>query len=201
MNLKTPKIEIVLATKNQGKLREIKKILSDLPHIKILSLLDFPDVPNAIEDRLTYTENAAKKARLVAQKTGKPALADDSGIEVEYLRGAPGVHSARYGGAGLGDRERNALLLKEMQGVPREKRQARFRCVMVLAWPEGREQSFEGNCAGIITEAPAGQEGFGYDPIFYLPEYGKTMAEVGLEIKNQISHRAKALMKVKEALK
>lgn len=198
--LKPPFREIVIATRNQGKLKEIKKIMAKLP-VKILSLLDFPDMPEIVEDGATYYENAAKKARVVAKETGKPALADDSGLEVEFLDGAPGVHSARYGGAKLSDGERNALLLEQLKEVPSDKRRARFRCVMVLVWPHGMEQAFEGACSGWIAETPTGEGGFGYDPVFYLPQYGKTMAEVGLQLKNQISHRAKALSAVKEALK
>lgn len=201
MSSKPRLTEIVIATKNSGKLNEIKKILSDLLNIKVLSLLDFPEITDIIEDGVTYQENAAKKARLVAQMTGKLALADDSGIEVEALGGVPGVYSARYGGEKLNDQERNALLLEKLKGAAKEKRQAQFRCVMVLARPEGIEQAFEGTCSGLIAEAPSGHEGFGYDPIFFLPEYGKTMGEIDLKIKNQISHRAKALSAVKEALK
>lgn len=200
MSSKPPFKEIVIATKNPGKLKEIKAVFADIP-LKILSLLDFPDIPEIAEDGATYRANAAKKARAVAQKTGKLALADDSGLEVEALGGAPGVHSARYGGTELNDSKRNARLLKELKGVPPQKRRAQFRCVMVLAWPGGQEQSFEGTCSGWITEVPGGRGGFGYDPVFFLPEYNQTMAEVGLKIKNQISHRARALRKVKSALK
>lgn len=190
---------LVLATQNQGKVREMEGAL-DLPRLEIRSLRDFPDLPEVVEDGRTFLENALKKARACARSTGWPALADDSGLEVDGLTGAPGIYSARFSGAGATDEANNRKLLSLLEGVPPEKRTARFVCLMVLYFPEGRWIQTEGYCPGMIAPGPKGEHGFGYDPIFYLPEFKKTMAELPLEEKNRISHRAQALQKIRSHL-
>ena len=187
---------LVLATQNQGKIQEIEKAL-DLPLLEIQSLRDFPDLPEVVEDGRTFLENAFKKAQACAQATGRPALADDSGLEVDCLNGAPGIYSARFSGAEATDEANNRKLLSLLEGIPEERRTARFVCRMVLYFPEGRWIQTEGYCPGIIASEPQGEHGFGYDPIFYLPELNKTMAEIPLEEKNRISHRAQALQKIR----
>ena len=190
---------LVLATRNQGKIREIEKML-DLPRLEIRSLQDFPDLPEVVEDGRTFLENAFKKAQACAQATGRPALADDSGLEVDCLNGAPGIYSARFSGAEATDEANNRKLLSLLEGIPEERRTARFVCRMVLYLPEGKWIQTEGFCPGIIARAPRGEHGFGYDPVFYLPELNKTMAEIPLEEKNRISHRAQALQKIRSHL-
>jgi len=191
--------EVVIATRNEGKLREIRDILAPWS-LKILSLKDFPGIPEIIEDGSTFAENAAKKAREVARQTGRLAIADDSGLVVEALQGRPGVFSSRYGGEKATDEERFQKLLAEMTGIPEGKRQAAFVCAIALATPQREVELLEGRCRGQIAFAPRGEHGFGYDPIFFLPELGKTMAELDPELKNRISHRALALEKLKELL-
>lgn len=193
-------MQLVLATRNKGKILEIESILSDLP-IKIKSLLDFPKIPEIEETGKTFEENALIKAKKVAKLTGLPALADDSGLVVDYLNGAPGIYSARYAGEGANDKKNNEKLLNELRGVPLEKRGAAFVCVVALCTAKGSCYVKEGECNGIISLSPCGSYGFGYDPIFFLPNYGKTMAELPLEVKNQISHRSQALKKMKSLIK
>ncbi len=188
--------EVVIATRNPGKFREIKAILSSLP-LKFLSLEDFPDIPEVVEDGATFAENAGKKARTIADFTGRPAIADDSGLAVDALQGRPGVFSSRYAGEKATDRKRCQKLLEEMASIPEGKRQARFMCAMAVALPGGRMEVVEGECRGWITSAPRGKRGFGYDPVFFVPEFGKTMAELAPEEKNRISHRGRALEKLK----
>ena len=187
---------LVLATRNQGKIQEIEKAL-DLPLLEIRSLQDFPDLPEVVEDGRTFLENAFKKAQACAQATGLPALADDSGLEVDCLNGAPGIYSARFSGPEATDEANNRKLLSLLEGISEERRTARFVCRMVLHFPEGRWIQTEGFCPGIIAPQTQGKHGFGYDPIFYLPELKKTMAEIPLEEKNRISHRAQALQKIR----
>ncbi len=191
--------EVVIATRNPGKFREIKAILSSLP-LKFLSLEDFPDLPEVVEDGATFAENAGKKARTIADFTGRLAIADDSGLVVDALQGRPGVFSSRYAGENATDRERCQKLLEEMASIPEGKRQARFMCAMAVALPRGRMEVVEGECRGRVTSAPRGKRGFGYDPIFFVPQFGKTMAELEPEEKNRISHRARALEKLKVLL-
>jgi XTP/dITP diphosphohydrolase len=191
--------EVVIATRNPGKLREIKAILSSLP-LKFLSLEDFPDLPEVVEDGATFAENAGKKARTIADFTGRPAIADDSGLAVDALQGRPGVFSSRYAGENATDGDRCQKLLEEMASIPEGKRQARFVCAMAVARPEGRMEVVEGECSGWITLTPRGKHGFGYDPIFFVPQFGKTMAELEPEEKNRVSHRARALEKLKGIL-
>ena len=191
--------EVVIATRNPGKFREIKAILSSLP-LKFLSLEDFPDLPEVVEDGATFAENAGKKARTIAGSTGRLTVADDSGLTVDALQGRPGVFSSRYAGENATDGDRCQKLLEEMASIPEGKRQARFVCAMAVALPRGRMEVVEGECRGRVTSAPRGKRGFGYDPIFFVPQFGKTMAELEPEEKNRISHRAQALEKLKVIL-
>ncbi len=189
--------DLVIATKNKKKLDEIKKILSDLD-LNILSIADFEGFPEIIEDAETFEGNAVKKAILTAKFTGRMALADDSGLEIDYLDGKPGVQSARFAGENASDIDRNNKILKLLEGVEKENRKARFKCVVAIA--DDGLHVFSGVCEGEITFEPMGEGGFGYDPIFLVPSYGKTFAQLGAKIKNEISHRAIALKKAKELL-
>ncbi|MFH1238918.1 MAG: XTP/dITP diphosphatase [bacterium] len=193
-------LEIVLATHNRDKVKEIKKLLEGL-RIKILSADDFPYLPEVEENGRTLRENAIKKAREAAEFTGKIALADDSGLEVEAVNGAPGVCSARFAGENCIYSDNNRKLLRLMKKVPDTKRQATFKCIMALVWPEGKIKTVTGICRGIMARESRGKHGFGYDPVFIVPRYGKTFAELGLDIKNKTSHRAKALAKIRRVLK
>lgn len=192
-------MKIVIATRNKAKAREIQEILEDLT-LEILTLDDFPEIPNTVENGKTFKENALKKARFIAQQLNMPTLADDSGLEVEILDKQPGIYSARYAGENATDEENNSKLLAELKDIPLEKRKACYRCVIAIALPSGTEETVEGDCCGIIVLKPRGVGGFGYDHIFYVPEYGKTMAELSSDIKNRISHRGKALAKLKKKL-
>ena len=167
-------------------------MLADLP-ITIRSLAEFPGAPEVVEDGATYRENALKKARSAAQFTGKPALADDTGLEVDVLGGQPGLHAARFAGEGCTFQDNVRKLLLLLEGVPSGQRGARFVCVIALVEPGGREQVVEGELCGRITESQAGSGGFGYDPVFYVPEAGKTLAELTADEKNRVSHRRRAL--------
>jgi XTP/dITP diphosphohydrolase len=191
---------VVVATRNKGKIREIRKALKGLG-LRIYALSDFPDVPEIEEDGKSFTENALKKARFYSKYFGKLTIADDSGLEVEWLKGLPGIYSARYAGKGASARENNQKLLNEMEGISLSKRGARFKCVMAMVSPDGREAIAEGSCKGRIGFEEKGRRGFGYDPFFILPKYGKTMAELSLEEKNKISHRGKALRKLRKIIK
>lgn len=193
-------LEIVLATRNRDKIREIKKILNDI-NSKFLSLEDFPECPEVVEDEDTLEANARKKALVVSQCTKKLSLAEDTGLEVEALGGAPGIRSARFAGDNVSYEDNNRKLLKLMEKLPLEERRARFRCVAALASPDGKVVTCEGICDGIIAFEIKGKSGFGYDPLFLLPQYGKTFAELGEEIKNRISHRARALAKIKKIIR
>jgi XTP/dITP diphosphohydrolase len=182
--------EVVLATKNRGKIKELTTLLNHVFE-KIISLIDLDSVPNIIEDGNTFKENALKKAHSISEFTQKPALADDSGLEVEILGGRPGVFSSRYAGENAGDRDNINKLLQELSGI--SNRRGRFVCNLALVFPGGREIIVEGTCEGIITHEPRGKGGFGYDPVFFIPEIKKTMAELTFEEKNLISHRARAV--------
>ncbi len=192
-------MKMVLATKNKNKLKEVSEFLA--PHgIEVVSLLEFPDLPEIEEYGETFKENAIIKATEACMFTGLMALADDSGLEVDCLEGLPGVYSSRFAGEDKDDAANNKKLLELLEGVPAEQRAARFKCVMALATTECFVYTAEGACEGVIAEQPRGEGGFGYDPLFYLPEYGKTFAELDLEIKNKISHRARALTGVLDLL-
>jgi XTP/dITP diphosphohydrolase len=192
--------EIVLATENRHKGEEIKSILKDLD-IKIIPMTSFPSYPTMIEDGATFEENASKKAREAAEFFREWAIADDSGLEVDYLNGRPGIYSARYAGENCSYEDNNKKLLAELKGVPEEKRTANFRTVIAVASPNGRLFLADGKMFGTIKEYTAGTGGFGYDPVFCVPGCGKTFAELSYEIKNSLSHRAKALQRVKEIIK
>jgi XTP/dITP diphosphohydrolase len=187
----------VLATANRHKVREIQAILADLP-LTVRSLAEFPGAPEVVEDGATYRENALKKARSAADFTGKPALADDTGLEVDALEGRPGLYAARFAGEGCTFQDNIAKLLRLLEGVPTENRGARFVCVLAFVVPGGRELVVEGELRGRITEAQSGVSGFGYDPVFFALEVGKTLAELSFEEKNRISHRRRALDKARE---
>jgi XTP/dITP diphosphohydrolase len=195
-------MDIVLATRNKKKIEEIRRITVDLP-ITILSLDDFPACPETVEDRETFEGNAIKKAVEVCACTGKPSLADDSGLEVDALGGSPGVYSARYaGGSGNGNDVRNyEKLLHELKNVPTEQRGARFVCCMALAFPDGQVKTFFGYANGCINREPKGITGFGYDPVFQPQGFEKTFAEMTGKEKDALSHRGKALEKLAEFLR
>lgn len=187
----------MFATRNRGKLVELRELL---PGVEVRSLDDL-HVPEVIEDADTFVGNACKKAREVSAATGLPALADDSGLEVDALGGAPGVYSARYAGEPHDDAKNNAKLLAALAGVPADRRTARFRSVLAFADVTGalatQVVSESGTCEGMILEAPRGTGGFGYDPLFYSPELGMTFAEAGVGPKNDLSHRARAMRAIK----
>ena len=185
----TPPI-LVIATANPGKAAEIRELLAEFP-IEIKTLDDFGPIPPVVEDGLTFDENAYKKSSFTARVLGLPALADDSGLVVEALDGAPGVFSARYAGPGADDAQRREKLLQEMKG--RRNRKAAFECVISIAVPSGPALTYEARCEGIITEEPIGENGFGYDPVFYYPPLKKTFAQLTRAEKSRVSHRGLAL--------
>jgi XTP/dITP diphosphohydrolase len=193
-------VEVVLATRNHGKIREMTMVLED-EGIQVYSLNDFPGVTEVLEDGATFRENALKKARQVARLTGKLTVADDSGLEVSGLDGKPGVLSARYAGEGATDGENNEKLLEALEGLPKKKREASFRCVLALVDPSGGETVIEDECRGMILTERRGNRGFGYDPVFFFPPLDKTFAELTEAEKNRVSHRGKALRRLKEILK
>lgn len=192
-------VTIILATRNRKKAEEVKRILS-VPDTKILTLDDFPECPEVIEDRDTFEGNALKKASVIAQCTGLTAIADDSGLEVDALNGAPGVFSARYAGDNATDNDNIIKLLRETMHVPDGKRTARFVCCIALAFPDSRQKSFFGYVHGIIGRFPKGDMGFGYDPIFYPDGSDLTFADMTSSEKDSLSHRKEALEKLKKYL-
>ena len=192
-------MRLLIATHNHGKVREYRQLLYGLPH-QLLSLDNVGIVDDVPETGHTYAENALLKARAYAQQSGLLTLADDSGLEVDALNGAPGVRSARYAGDHANDAGRVQYLLRRLRDVPLAERTARFRCVIALVWPEGREELMEGTCEGIIVEEPRGSQGFGYDPIFLVASDSRTMAELSADEKNRISHRAHAAAKARACL-
>jgi len=185
-------VQLVLATNNKDKIREIKKLLDDLP-VTVLTADDFLEFPDPEETGATFEENARLKAHAIAEFTGHPALADDSGLEVDSLNGAPGVYSSRYAGEAGNAEKNNRKLLKELEGVPPEKRTARFRCVIVIDWGNGETDVCEGKAEGVIAQDVVGRRGFGYDPVFYYPPADKRFSEMTLDEKNAVSHRGLAL--------
>jgi XTP/dITP diphosphohydrolase len=197
-------LTLVMATRNAGKVREMADLLRDLG-VRLLSLNDFPEIPEIPEEGATFADNALAKARTVTGLTGLPALADDSGLEVEALGGRPGVFSARYaqdrtGGRTPTDEDNWRKLLEELQEVPVGKRGARFVCEIALARPDGRVITSRGELAGAIAPEPRGTQGFGYDPVFWLADHQATVAELDLAVKNRVSHRGRALHRLKEIL-
>ncbi|MEN2994199.1 MAG: XTP/dITP diphosphatase [Thermodesulfovibrio sp.] len=192
-------MKIVIASRNVKKTEELRRILEGV-EINLLSINDFPELEEVEEDGVTFEENALKKARYVCQKTGLPAISDDSGLEVEALGGKPGVRSARYAGERATDEDNIKKLLKDLEGVPLEKRNARFVCCIALVFPNGQEYIFWGYVKGTITESPRGNYGFGYDPVFIPEGFQKTFAEMEPYEKDKISHRREALNKLKDFL-
>lgn len=184
---------LVLATGNSGKKRELMSMLEGFP-VEIRNLSDFGPIPEIVEDGATFDDNAYKKASLTARYLGFAAIADDSGLEVEALDGAPGVHSARFSGDNASDAANNEKLLTALEGV--ENRKAAFKCVISIAVPTGQALTYEGSCAGEILREPRGDMGFGYDPLFFCPELQKTFGEADLEEKGRVSHRGRALTEV-----
>ena len=191
---------LMLATGNLGKVAEIRALLEvhlDLSQITLLTPRDWQSaLPEVSEDGVTFAENALLKARALANATGLITLADDSGLCVDALGGRPGIHSARWAGAEATDADRNIYLLSEMQGVPMEQRLAHYLCVIALATPDGQFTTAEGLCRGVILTEPIGNGGFGYDPLFLLPQFQRTMAELTADEKNRVSHRAEAITKI-----
>jgi XTP/dITP diphosphohydrolase len=194
---------ILLSTRNSGKARELKILLADIP-VEVKTLLDYPEIGEIEETGRTFEENADIKAVTVFKETGLVSLADDSGLAVDALDGAPGIHSARYAPT---DQERVAKLLSELGGVPQKERTARFVCAMTLAVPDNNSSGgmklfrARGICEGIIADVPKGENGFGYDPIMYLPDRDMTMAQITLEEKNRISHRGRAVSEMAKIIK
>ena len=192
--------KLLLATNNQAKVREYKSLLANIP-LELVTLAELGITTVVDEVGASLEENARLKATLLAAESQLLALADDSGLEVDALGGEPGRLSARYAGKSASDRERVSYLLSRLRTVPWQKRSACFRCVIAVATPDGEVDFCSGECRGFITFEPRGEQGFGYDPIFYLPELDKTMAELPLEIKNKLSHRGQAARKVYQVLR
>jgi len=191
--------ELLIATRNKGKVREIQELLRDFD-LKITSLHDYPDLPKIEEDGKTFAVNALKKAATISQFTKCLVMGEDSGLEVRALNNRPGIHSARYSGENATDRRNNLKLLRELRGVPLKKRQARYRCFVALTDAKGIVAVVNGSCSGLIALRPAGQNGFGYDPLFFLPKYQKTFGQLDPAIKAKISHRARATRKLRAVL-
>lgn len=185
-------MQLVLATNNKDKITEIRHLLDDLP-VTILTADDFLDFPDPHETGNTLEENAILKAKEIAEFAGLPALADDSGLEVDALNGAPGVYSSRYAGDNVTYRDNYEKLIRELDGIPPERRTARFRCVIAIAWSADEIETADGIAEGVITQDVVGARGFGYDPVFYFPPLLKRFSEMTLSEKNQVSHRGKAL--------
>lgn len=188
-------LKLVLASRNKGKLEELSLLLAGSGY-QVVPLDSFEGLPETQETGATFQENAVLKAREAARMTGNICLADDSGLEVDFLQGAPGIYSSRFAGLDKNDAKNYLKLLRLLEGVPQEKRSARFRCVVAVATPEGEVETVEGICEGSIGLEPEGNNGFGYDPIFLVEGQGCTMAELDASVKNRISHRAKAFNKV-----
>lgn len=192
--------KIIFATGNQDKMKEIREILADMD-VEVVSMKEAGIQADIVEDGSTFEENAIIKAKTICEMTGEITLADDSGLEIDYLNKEPGIYSARYMGEDTSYRIKNANLIERLNGVPDEKRTARFVCAVAAAFPDGSVKTVRGTMEGCIGYEEKGENGFGYDPIFYLPEYGCTSAELSMEEKNKISHRGKALRAIKEELK
>lgn len=192
-------MQLVLATNNEDKIREIKHLLDDLP-VTVLTRDDFLEFPDVEETGTTLEENARLKASAITKFCDLPALADDSGLEVDVLNGAPGIYSSRYAGEDATYADNNRKLLQQLQGLPNEKRTARFRCVIAIDWADGTTETLESVAEGYITEDIAGGEGFGYDPVFFYPPKGKRFSEMTLEEKNLVSHRGQALQKARDVI-
>lgn len=196
----TKQAKIVLATRNQGKVREFQRLFAPLGW-EVVSVDAYPQAPEVEEDGKTFEENAIKKAKTISDVLGITAIADDSGLEVDALDGAPGVYSARYAGEKATDEQNWRKLLDELKEVPLKKRTARFRCTLAFVQPGQEPITASGTCEGVIIHNPAGTNGFGYDPVFFLPDRLSTMAQLSPEEKSQISHRAKAMQALLEKLR
>jgi len=192
-------MKIVFASSNEGKVREIREMLEGMG-IELVSLSNYTHVPEIIEDGKSFLENALKKAKIISEFTGETVLADDSGLQVEVLGGEPGIYSSRYAGEKATDEENNAALLAKLRNIPQEKRTAFFICVLVLYRKDGSYDYFEGKWNGQIIDERFGNNGFGYDPIFLVPELKMTAAELPAEIKNKVSHRGQAVAQLKKKL-
>ena len=192
--------ELVLASGNKGKLAEFQRLLDGLD-VQIHSMKEYPEIGEIVEDGSTFAENALIKARAVCKATGKPAMADDSGLAVDALNGEPGIYSARFAGEQRSDADNNAKVLQLMETVADADRTARFFCVIAIVLPDGREYTVEGTCEGTILHALRGEGGFGYDPLFYVESMNKTFAELTMEEKNRISHRGHANRKAVEIIR
>ena len=192
--------ELVLASGKKGKLAEFQRLLDGLD-VQIHSMKEYPEIGEIVEDGSTFAENALIKARAVCKATGKPAMADDSGLAVDALNGAPGIYSARFAGEQRSDADNNAKVLRLMETVADADRTARFFCVIAIVLPDGREYTVEGTCEGTILHALRGEGGFGYDPLFYVESMNKTFAELTMEEKNRISHRGHANRKAVEIIR
>ncbi len=191
--------KLVLATGNKNKVRELQELLADLP-FTVLTIEEYPGLVMPEEDQTTFAGNAALKAEAVSLFSGELALADDSGLEVDALGGRPGVYSARYAGEEGNYAANNRLLLQELKGLPPEQRAARFVCAIAITIPGDQTYIIEEDCPGIITQEPKGEDGFGYDPLFFYPPASLTFAEMSAAEKNQVSHRARALKRARELL-
>jgi XTP/dITP diphosphohydrolase len=192
-------MKIVFASRNEGKVKEIESMLEGT-EIELVSLNSYPDLPEIVEDGSSFLENALKKAKIISALTGETVLADDSGLQVDFLKGEPGIYSSRYAGEGATDKENNAKLLASLKNVPARRRTASFQCVLVLYQKDGSYDSFSGKWSGQIIDEARGSNGFGYDPIFFVPKLNKTAAELPAEVKNKVSHRGQAFAKLKDRL-
>ena len=193
-------LKLLLATNNLGKVKEYHALLQQLP-VELVTPQDINIIIDVAETGTTYAENARLKALALAKISRLVSLADDSGLEVDALNYEPGIRSSRYAGDGASDQDRVKYLLRKLESVPLDKRTAHFICVIAIATPEGKVETCTGECTGLITFEPRGNRGFGYDPVFLLPEFGKTMAELPLSLKNVISHRYKAALQVPDILR
>jgi XTP/dITP diphosphohydrolase len=191
--------EIIIATKNKGKVKDFEVLFNERGY-QVSSLLDFPEISDVEETGSTFVENAILKAEEIAEALNKMVIADDSGLSIDALDGRPGVYSARYAGEEKSDRNNIEKVLEELEGVPTETRTARFHCALALAIPNEKTLIVEGTCEGMITEKPEGENGFGYDPIFFVKEQNKTMAQLTSAEKSKISHRANALKKLEQII-
>ncbi len=192
--------ELIVASRNKGKIAEIKSLLSGLPY-HVTSLLEYPQLPDVVEDGTTYRANALKKAVEIAKLTKKLTISDDSGLEVKALGWAPGIYSARFAGHGASEAAKNKKLLQMLAHVPKNQRHARYRCVIAFVDEKGQEISIvQGICSGMIMREPQGDNGFGFDPLFYLNRYGKTFGQLPAALKAKISHRARALKKFRKII-
>ncbi|NEU29820.1 XTP/dITP diphosphatase [bacterium LRH843] len=189
------KKEVIIATKNKGKIYEFEQLFAEVG-CSVKSLLDYPDIPDIVEDGKTFAENAAKKAETIAKTFGQMVIADDSGLVVDALEGRPGIYSARYASEEKSDAANNEKVLRELVDIPAEDRTARFVCTIAVARPDRQTLFYEGKCEGIIAREAIGHNGFGYDPIFYIPRLGKTMAQLTSKEKNERSHRSEAMNKL-----